>query len=377
MSDTRSVIIIGPAYPLRGGLAKFNERLAMEFQAIGIETHIYSFSLQYPTFLFPGKTQYSTEPPPDNLSIQVCINSINPFNWIKIGNRIRKLKPDIVVVRYWIPFMGPCLGTILRIVKANKHTKVTCIADNIIPHEKRMGDTLFTKYFVSPISTFITMSEKVKSDLKKFTTKTILQVNHPLYDTFGEKISQEVARKNLEINSNAFIFLFFGFIRKYKGLNLLFESIHTLKEKYGALPEKIQFLIAGEFYEDEKNYLDIIKKYDIQEFLILHTNFISDSQVAQYFSACNCVIQPYTSATQSGVTPLAYHFHQPLLVTNVGALPDMVPPSLGKVCKPEVSDLAHAIQEITNHKFIDLDLHFDEEKQKYSWKKLTHQIING
>ena len=303
MSDTRSVIIIGPAYPLRGGLAKFNERLAMEFQAIGIETHIYSFSLQYPTFLFPGKTQYSTEPPPDNLSIQVCINSINPFNWIKIGNRIRKLKPDIVVVRYWIPFMGPCLGTILRIVKANKHTKVTCIADNIIPHEKRMGDTLFTKYFVSPISTFITMSEKVKSDLKKFTTKTILQVNHPLYDTFGEKISQEVARKNLEINSNAFIFLFFGFIRKYKGLNLLFESIHTLKEKYGALPEKIQFLIAGEFYEDEKNYLDIIKKYDIQEFLILHTNFISDSQVAQYFSACNCVIQPYTSATQSGVTP--------------------------------------------------------------------------
>jgi glycosyltransferase involved in cell wall biosynthesis len=377
VSDTRSVIIIGPAYPLRGGLAKFNERLAMEFQAIGIETHIYSFSLQYPTFLFPGKTQYSTEPPPDNLSIQVCINSINPFNWIKIGNRIRKLKPDIVVVRYWIPFMGPCLGTILRIVKANKHTKVTCIADNIIPHEKRMGDTLFTKYFVSPISTFITMSEKVKSDLKKFTTKTILQVNHPLYDTFGEKISQEVARKNLEINSNAFIFLFFGFIRKYKGLNLLFESIHTLKEKYGALPEKIQFLIAGEFYEDEKTYLDIIKKYDIQEFLILHTNFISDSQVAQYFSACNCVIQPYTSATQSGVTPLAYHFHQPLLVTNVGALPDMVPPSLGKVCKPEVGDLAHAIQEITNHKFIDLDLHFDEEKQKYSWKKLTHQIING
>src|SRR5436189_3074968 len=134
---SKKVIIIGSAYPLRGGgLASFNERLAREFQYENDDVTIYTFSLQYPSFLFPGTSQYSTEPPPTDLKIKVCINSINPFNWIKVGNELKKIKPDIIVVRYWMPFMGPCFGTILRRVKKNKFTKVVCIADNIIPHEK-------------------------------------------------------------------------------------------------------------------------------------------------------------------------------------------------------------------------------------------------
>ena len=217
-----SIIIIGPAHPLRGGLASYDERLAKQFIDEGHSTTIYTFSYQYPGFLFPGTTQFSSEPSPQNIPIKVKINSVNPLNWIAVGNELKKLKPDIIVVRYWLPFMGPCLGTILRRVKKNKHTKVVCIADNIFPHEKRPGDTIFTKYFLKPVDGFITMSQKVLQDLKEFAKNKPAQfVPHPLYDNFGEIISKEEARKKLGINQDEKLVLFFGFIRKYKGLDIL------------------------------------------------------------------------------------------------------------------------------------------------------------
>src|SRR6187549_3531734 len=189
------VIIIGPAHPLRGGLATFNQRLAKEFIDQGNECSIYSFSLQYPGFIFPGTTQYTDEPAPENLAIHTVINSINPLNWIKVGNRLKKEKADIVIVRFWLPLMGPALGTILRRVRKNKYTKIICIADNVIPHEKRFGDKPFTKYFLKSCDAFITMSEKVMSELRLFEKdKPAQQVQHPLYDNFGAIISKEEAR---------------------------------------------------------------------------------------------------------------------------------------------------------------------------------------
>ncbi|MFM7709921.1 MAG: glycosyltransferase, partial [Ferruginibacter sp.] len=191
MSSPRSqhIVIIGPAHPLRGGLATYNERLATAFQAEGHRVELFSFSLQYPGFLFPGKTQYSTEPAPTHLPIHSVINSISPINWMLTGNRIRKMKPDLVIVRFWLPFMGPCLGTILRQIQKNKHTHIVCIADNIIPHEKRFGDQAFTRYFIKPVDRFITMSEKVLTDLQKIAPHKPAQlVPHPLYDNFGEPI---------------------------------------------------------------------------------------------------------------------------------------------------------------------------------------------
>lgn len=202
------IVIIGPAYPLRGGLASFDERLAKQFIQEGNEAAIYTFSLQYPGFLFPGTTQYSAEPAPKDISIKVCINSINPLNWLIIGNELKNLKPDIIVVRYWLPFMGPCLGTILRIVKRNGHTKVICIADNIKPHEKRFGDITFTKYFIQPVDAFITMSEKVMKDLKSITHKPAQHAVHPLYDNFGEPVSKQEARQYLGLPENEKIILF-------------------------------------------------------------------------------------------------------------------------------------------------------------------------
>ena len=371
-----NVIIIGPAHPLRGGgITTFNERLARQFQNEGHHTSIYSFSLQYPGFLFPGKSQFTDEPAPKDLDIHTRINSVNPFNWLRVGNEIKKINPDIVIVRYWIPLMGPCLGTILRIIKKNKHTRIICIADNIVPHEKRLGDKPFTRYFIKPVDAFITMSEKVLADLRSFTTKKALLVPHPLYDNFGEKINKELARKELAIGNEQKIILFFGFIRKYKGLDILLDAIKILKDS--KLPiANCQLLIAGEFYEDRKIYDEQIDKLGIRDNLILHTGFIPDSEVKNYLCAADVVIQPYRNATQSGVTPLAYHFEVPMIVTNVGGLPAMVPDNkVGLVAEPTAASLAEKITAYFDKGESYFLPHLLEEKKKFSWTKMLESIL--
>ncbi len=375
-SGARKIIIIGPAHPLRGGgITTFNERLARQFQSEGHHTSIYSFSLQYPGFLFPGKSQFTDEPAPKDLVIHTRINSVNPLNWLIVGKEIQKLQPDIVIVRYWIPLMGPCLGTILRIIKKNKHTKIICIADNIVPHEKRIGDKTFTQYFVKPVDAFITMSEKVLSDLRLFTSKKALLVPHPLYDNFGEQISKEEARSQLKIKNEELIILFFGFIRKYKGLDILLDAVKILKDS--TLPiANFQLLIAGEFYEDRKLYDEQIDKLGIRENLILHTAFIPDSEVKNYFCAADMVIQPYRNATQSGVTPIAYHFEVPMIVTNVGGLPSMVPDNkVGLVAAPTAASLAEKISEYFQKGESHFLPHLLEEKKKFSWTKMIESIL--
>jgi len=370
-----NIVIIGPAHPLRGGLASFNERLARSFQEDGHSVTIYTFSLQYPGFLFPGTTQYSSEPAPVDLRIKVCINSVNPFNWMITGNELKNLKPDLIVVRYWLPFMGPALGTILRSVKKNKHTKVICIADNVIPHEKRPGDNLFTRYFLKPVDGFVTMSEKVMSDLRKFTSsKPARIVLHPLYDHFGDSVSKEEARKHLNISEQDFIYLFFGFIRAYKGLDLLLNAVKLLHDQ--DTQSKWRLMIAGEYYEDRKIYDQLIKELGIEDRLILKTDFIPDSEVRFYLSASDCVVQPYRHATQSGVTPLAYHYEIPMIVTNVGGLPSLVPhQKAGLVCKPDASSISEAMGTMIQKGKEAYLNGLRDEKRKYSWKALTEAIL--
>jgi glycosyltransferase involved in cell wall biosynthesis len=375
--STSKIIIIGPAYPLRGGgIATFNERMAKEFIDEGFDTTIYTFSYQYPGFLFPGKTQYSSEPAPEGIPIKIKINSVNPFNWIKVGKELKKIKPDIIVVRYWLPFMGPCLGTILRRVKKNHRTKIICIADNVLPHEKRPGDKMFTKYFIKPVDGFITMSEKVFKDLKQFAkNKPTKLVAHPLYDNFGASIPKIEARKKLAIAEEDKVILFFGFIRKYKGLDILLNAFKKVIEE-GKI-KNLKLLIAGEFYEDEKNYGALLNDGVIKDHLILHTHFIANSNVKYYLCAADCVIQPYRSATQSGVTPLAYHFEIPMIVTNVGGLPSMVADKkVGLTAEPNAESIAEKMVE-----YFELGEDFflpylKEEKKKFSWKVMVDAIIN-
>lgn len=371
-----NIVLIGSAYPLRGGgIASFNERLARQFQSEGHSVIIYTFSLQYPEFLFPGATQYSSEPAPTDINIKVCINSINPFNWLKVGNELRKLRPDIIIVRYWLPFMGPCLGTILRKVKRNRYTKIICIADNIIPHEKRIGDKQFTKYFIKPVDAFITMSEKVSRDIKIFNiSKPVQQVAHPLYDNFGTPISAIEARQWLKIDSTKKVLLFFGFIRKYKGLDILLEAVNILNTKN--ILNNFILIVAGEFYEESQLYLDQIKRLGISEVVDLRTHFIPNNEVKYYLCAADVVIQPYRNATQSGVTPLAYHFEIPMIVTNVGGLPALVPDGkVGLIAEPNAESIAEKIIKFFNTGKENFLPALKEEKTKYSWYKLTKAIF--
>jgi len=373
----QKIIIVGSAHPLRGGgLSTFNQRLAKEFNDGGDNCSIYSFSLQYPSFLFPGKTQYTDEPAPENLKIFSVINSVNPLNWIRVGNRIGKEKPDIVVVRYWLPFMAPALGTILRRIKKNKHTRIICIADNIIPHEHRPGDKAFTNFFVKRCDGFITMSEQVMNDLLKFVRdKPVKLVPHPLYDNFGEIISKIEAREKLKIKTDELIILFFGFIRKYKGLDILLDAMKIIKENTKSQISNLKLLVAGEFYDDEKSYLQQINRLGINDDVILRTDFIPDSEVKYYLCAADAVIQPYRNATQSGVTPLAYYFEKPMIVTNVGGLPSLVPnEKAGLVTEPTAQSIANAIlrfYQLGENYFLP---HLRSEKQKYSWSNLTNAI---
>ena len=369
------VIIIGPAHPLRGGgITTFNQRLAKEFLEQGHDCSIVSFSLQYPSLLFPGTSQYSNDSPPKDIKIYSLINSINPVNWLTVGKKIRKWKPDIVVVRFWIPFMGPSLGTILRIVKKNKHTKIICVADNIIPHEKRKGDKPFTRYFLNACDAFITMSEKVLQDLRLFEEEKPAElIPHPLYDNFGESIEKSEARKHLELDRDEKIILFFGFIRKYKGLDLLLQAMNEERIKN----ENIKLLIAGEFYENEKPYMEFIRQNDLENSVILKTKFIPDNEVKYYLCAADCIVQPYRSATQSGVTPLAYHFERPMIVTNVGGLPSLVPHNKsGLVCAPDSTSIADAILQFYQLGESHFIPHLREEKKRYSWTNFVRTIVD-
>jgi glycosyltransferase involved in cell wall biosynthesis len=373
-----TVVIIGPAYPLRGGLATFDQRLANEFISEGYNCVIYSFSLQYPDFMFPGTTQYSTEPPPEGLTILSRINSINPLNWLRVGNELKKKKPDIIVVRYWLPLMGPALGTILRRVRKNRHTRIVAITDNIIPHEKRPGDRPFTRYFLNACDAFITMSEKVLADLRQFQpTRPARYSVHPLYDNFGDPIPRNQARsllreKGVEIGDNDKVLLFFGFIRKYKGLDIALQAMADQRVR----DLGIKLLVAGEFYEDAAPYLELIARLNIGPSLLLRTDFIPDSEVGRYLCAADAVIQPYRAATQSGVTPLAYHFEKPMIVSNVGGLAALVPhEKVGLVAEPEPTAMADAILRF----FVLGDSYFlpalRQERNKYSWSRLLANII--
>jgi D-inositol-3-phosphate glycosyltransferase len=369
------VIILGSAHPLRGGLAAYNERLAREFISQGHSVQIYTFSLQYPSFLFPGTTQYSDQPAPDDLYIHVKVNSVNPFNWLQVGKEIARLNADLLIVKYWLPFMAPCLGTICRLAKRNKKTKVLAILDNIIPHEKRIGDEMLSKYFVGGVDAFIAMSERVLTDLNLFDTKKPrLFSPHPLFDNFGAAVNKAEAYKHLGLEINSEYLLFFGFIRDYKGLDLLLQALTDKRVRN----LNFKLIVAGEFYSNEELYMNMIRELGVGEKLILKTHFISDDEVRYYFCAADMVVQPYKHATQSGVTQICYHFNRPMLVTNVGGLPEIVPHGkVGYVTEPDPQSIADAIVDFyTNHKEFVFRDHIKAEKSKYAWSTMLDKIIS-
>lgn len=330
--------------------------------------------MQYPNFLFPGKTQTEAfdMKGPEGVKINSTISSVNPISWWLTARKIARYQPDFVVVRYWLPFMGPCLGTICRWVKRMTGVPVVAICDNVIPHEKRIGDKLFTKYFTRQIDKFVAMSASVLEDLKQFDSeKPRKLLYHPVYNHFGEKVDKAFARKHLSISEESKVMLFFGIIRKYKGLKLLLKALAKVKTK-----QNLKLIVAGEFYEDRAKYTRLIDKLGLTSNVIVNAGFVDKHKVKFYFCAADIVAQPYLSATQSGVTQIAYHFETPMLVTNVGGLPEMVPNGkVGYVTERDAQAIANAIEQYfegeDQEKFRENIL---EEKKRFSWDFFANEV---
>lgn len=375
--DLKDIVLLGPAYPYRGGLAAFIETIAGKFRDQGKKTKIHTFTLQYPSILFPGKSQFSESSPPDNLIILRTINSVNPINWIRTGMRIKREKPDLLFMKYWLPLMAPCFGTIARITRKNGHTKVIVQLDNVIPHEKRPFDNLLTRYFIRSCDGFIYMSRQVKDDLDKFdSSKPSEFAPHPIYDLYGEPMEKNQAKAHLNLDRDTDYCLFFGFIRDYKGLDILIDAWRLLKDK-GITADK-KLLVAGEYYGDKEKYKEQIKVNGLENDIVSYDSFINDEDVKYFFSASSLLVQPYKTATQSGVTQIAYHFDLPMVVTDVGGLAELIPDDkVGYVTTPDAPHIAVAIEKyFLLEKENEFRSNLKTEKKRFSWENMTDKIEN-
>lgn len=363
----KKIVLIGPAHPIRGGLAAFNERLARQLAAQGNDVSIHTFSFQYPEFMFPGKTQYAEGPGPADLRIYRTVHSLNPLNWRKTGRRIRDEKPDLVIIAFWLPLMAMSLGSIAKVVRGNKHSRIIGLVHNLVPHEKRPGDAALTRYFVNNCDAFITLSREVLADIQKLTSKPAVFAPHPVYDSFGDALPAAGAKRHLGLDANKRYLLFFGFIRAYKGLDLLLEAMRDERIRSIA---NLELIVAGEFYEDRKKYDPLLG-----DNVKVISDFIPDNEVKYYFSAADLVVQPYRSATQSGISQMAYHFEKPMLVTAVGGLPEIVPDGkAGYVTAPDAKAIADGIVRFLSQPAGMFDAFIREQKQLYSWEHFVNTL---
>ena len=363
--NIKRLIIIGPAYPLRGGPAVFNENLAWHCQQSGIETEILSYTYQYPSFLFPGSTQFNTsDAPKDQIKRRVLIHTLNPYTWWTTAKYIKQQKPDVILIRFWLPFFAPALGSIARLVF--KSTRVIALTDNVIPHETRIGDRMLIRYFIKSCHGFITMSKSVKDELEHLNIKKPIALTpHPLYETYGPAMERKKAREILQLPMDADIVLYFGLIRHYKGLDLLIEAFNNCAAQ---LPN-MYLLIAGECYEKPEPYSAMIAESAYKQRIIWHQHFIKDEAIPAYFCAANLAAQTYRHATNSGVSMLAYYYRTPLLVTATGGLQDIVPHNKAGFCIPvNTSAIAeHLVLYFKNNLEQPFKRGLESERIKYQW----------
>ena len=369
------IVLLGTAYPFRGGLATFNERLARQLQAEGHKVEVITFTLQYPSFLFPGKTQYSSEKAPTDLHISQQVNSCNPLNWIKVGRRIRQMQPDLLITCYWMAFFAPCYSIIQRIAKSNGKTRCVALVHNMIPHEPSLLDKLFAPLYVRATDGFVALSDSVVQDINRLdpSHKPKTSYPHPIYDHYGEQMSKEEACLALHLQPEKQYMLFFGLVRAYKGLDLLLDAFGFVKDQ---LPN-LQLIIAGEFYEDEDKYRIQIESNQLTDRVIIKNEFIADADLRKYFGAADLIVQPYKSATQSGVTQVAFHFEKPMLVTNVGGLGEIVHDhQMGYAVDPNAQAIAEALTDYyTQNRQADYTAYLIQQKENYSWTKLAESFV--
>ncbi len=371
------ISFVGPAYPYRGGLATIIETLARVFQQRGNEVDIKTFSLQYPRLLFPGKSQFRTGEAPADLRISRCVSTINPFSWLRVGRMLRREAPDMVVLKYWTPLMAPCFGTICRLARRNGKTKVVVHLDNITPHEPHLYDRPLNRYFLRSCDGFVYMSEAVNGDLRTYlpNAKAIFSP-HPLFDGYGERLPRKEACRRLGLDEGVDYVMFFGYVREYKGLDLLLEAWALLKAEGKTAGRKL--LVVGEVYGDDTKYREQIVRLGLEGDVVFHDKFVPDEEVALWFSVADMVALPYKSATQSGVTQVAYAFGVPMVVTRVGGLAEMVSDDVvGVLAEVSARSVADAISKV--YEGDNLERYREgvrRERHRFSWESTADAIEN-
>lgn len=365
------ITLLGPAHPYRGGLASIIETLAREYQRRGHEVRIYTFTVQYPELLFPGKTQYVSSAPPSDLHIERVMSTVNPLNWIALGRRLRRERPDLVVMKYWTPFMAPCFGTIARIARSNGHTKFVCQIDNVEPHESHIIDRPCNSFYIKAVDGFVHMSEQVRGELCRYTSAPSLFSPHPMFENFGHAVDRREACRHLGLDAGCDYTLFFGLIRDYKGLDVLLRAWREW------MPYGRKLLIAGEFYASREKYVGLIDDLELRDRVVLHDHFVADEDVRYYFSAADLLVLPYRTATQSGVTQIAYNFSLPMVVTRVGGLPEIVRDGVvGLVCEPTPDAIAAALRRAYSDDCLNrLKANFVQERKRFSWEAMCDKIL--
>lgn len=365
------IVVLGPAHPYRGGLASIMETMAREYQSRGHEVKIYTFSVQYPSLLFPGKSQFVATPAPADLHIERVMNTANPFNWVLLGLRLKRERPDMVLMKYWTPFMAPCFGTVARIARTNGVTKFICQVDNVEPHEHHIIDKPCNHYYLGAVDGFVYMSEQVGGELKAYTSVPAIFSPHPMFENFGTTVARDEACAKLDLDVGLNYSLFFGLIRDYKGLDLLLEAWAQWR------PEGRKLLVAGEFYSSREKTYALIKRLGLQDDVVMHEGFVADDDVRYYFSVTDSLLLPYRTATQSGVTQIAYNFSIPMLVTGVGGLPEIVPDGrVGVVCEPSVDGIVEGLKRLYAVGELDrLKANFAEERKRFSWATMCDKLL--
>ena len=370
------VIVLGPAYPYRGGLATIMEMLARTFNRRGDSAEVMTFTVQYPSLLFPGKSQFRSGEAPADIQITRCVSTVNPLNWSKVGRMIRREAPDLLVFKYWTPFMAPCFGRIARLARRNGRTRTVCQIDNVIPHEHHFFDKMLTRYFVDSMDGFVYMSHEVGRDLAQFTTgQKCVYSPHPLFENLGARLERDEACRRMGLNPEVRYMLFFGLIRDYKGLDMLLEAWSKLKTE--GKTEGRRLIVAGEFYTDKKPYTELIDRLGLADDVILHDWFVPDDEVPAYFSIAAALVLPYRTATQSGVTQIAYNFDVPMIATNVGGLGEIVlDGQTGIVCSPDVEGIAGAIDQFyTQNLGEKFAANMPEAKKRFSWESAVEALV--
>lgn len=374
-----NIVLIGTAYPLRGGIAHY-VGLLWKYLSRRHDVSIVTFSRQYPKILFPGKSQDESGDAGIPVDSVQWIDSINPFNWIRTGLRVRALKPDLIVFKFWMPFFAPSYGTIAAIARWGRATRTMFICDNVIPHERRPGDKLLTQFAFRFIDSYVVQSRAVERDLRLWKKDPLLSyLPHPVYEIFGEETTRSEARARLrevdramDLAEDERVLLFFGYVRDYKGLDVILDAMPAILEK---MP--VRLLVVGEFYNNEQQYRDQVARLGIGDAVIFHSDYVPNEEVGAYFSAADLLTLPYKSATQSGIIQIAYNFHRPVIATDVGGLGEVIVDGrTGAIVPPEQpAALAEAVLAFfEGDRFEQYRAAVIEEKKKYSWEHMAEGI---